>query len=717
MWSPNAMVGRIRGALADWAEEERRAFALWLPVAMGVGVLTYDTLLFEPALWIGPSLAGVTLALAVLARRVFPLLFVCAPIAAAALGFACAQLAAARVPPVETRLTNHATIVEGRIEAVEALPEGRRVTLSGVVLDGQSPPLTRLVRVRIRSNDFVAIGTGDRIRVRAIVRPPSPPAFPGGWDQQRDAFFGGMAGSGYALAPVEVLARDPPVGVAAKIQRAREAASDRIVAVIPGSAGPVAVGILIGSQTGIALADLTAFRDSGLAHILSVSGLHIAIVMGFAMATLRIGLALSMHASLFWPTRQLAAVGALVAGGAYTVFTGTQVPMIRCFIMALLFTLAVVSARRAMSLRGLGLAAAGIMLVEPDAVAGASFQMSFASVLALIAGFDALKPWMKRVEGKAWWRRVLAHLLAGAMTSLLAGGATMPFGVHHFGRVQIYFVIANMIAVPLTSLVVMPAGMIALLAMPFGLDWLPLVILGWGVDGVLWVARVTAAWPEATLTAPHIPAWGLATLAFGLIWLALWRRRMRLFGLVGVVVGLASPALDRPPDLLVSADGRLIGLRTDAGVFIQKMPGASKFTAEAWLRYWAARESRGFPATGTAAGGSIACVADSCLLGAHAGVLGALLVRGPGKPIGCEAASVIVAAEPARGLCPKPWPKLVDRFTVWRAGSAAIWLTPQGARIVTDREARGQRPWVPPPPTPRAHAPPKLPLADVDRAD
>jgi len=111
---------------------------------------------------------------------------------------------------------------------------------------------------------------------------------------------------------------------------------------------------------------------------------------------------------------------------------------------------------------------------------------------------------------------------------------------------------------------------------------------------------------------------------------------------------------------------------------------------------------------------SLRCDADACLLRPYADRPGALLARGAQHPNFCDQVSVIVSAEPARGLCPRPWPKLVDRFTVWRYGSAAIWLDADGARVITDRAERGDRPWVPPLPKPREAAVPMLPAAAVD---
>jgi competence protein ComEC len=269
------------------------------------------------------------------------------------------------------------------------------------------------------------------------------------------------------------------------------------------------------------------------------------------------------------------------------------------------------------------------------------------------------------------------------------------------------------------------------------LEALALVPMGWGAEAILWVARTTSALPDATIEVPHIPAWGLCIFSVGLAWLGLWRTRRRLAGLVLMVAGLASPLLDRPPDLLISDDGRLIAVRTPQGAFLQQTQGGSKFTRDAWAQYWAIGSFQMIPSSSSSPGvsgvsvaaragidglaklapddGSIHCEPDACLLRPYPDRPGAMLVRGALHPKFCDQSSVIVSAEPARGLCPRPWPALVDRFTVWRYGSVAIWLDRDGARVLTDRTERGDRPWVPPPPKPRKPATSTLPQAAVDR--
>lgn len=753
----------VRHAVADaWARaaqamvarlaEENGRLAPWLAVALGAGILVYFGLREEPPGWVVwlplPPLAA---ALALAPRR--PLLgWALGLVAAGTIGFAAAAWHGTHQPPALT-LPTRAVMVAGIVQSVDPLPNGQRVTLAEarLSLEGEwGPPLPRALRLRLQSRDPARPVPGDRVEVRALVRPPSPPAFPGAWDFQRTAWFSGLGGSGFAIGPAEVTRVG---GAAPPLAGLRTALESRVTEAIPGAAGAVAAALLTGRRSAIPEDDLVAMRDSGLAHLLSVSGLHIATVMALGFAVARTLLAAWPWLALRIDGKPAAAVVALAAGGFYLLLTGSQVPTLRSFLMAGVVTLAMLLGRRALSPRVLAAAAAAVLLMDPVQLLGPSFQMSFAAVLALIAGWEAARPrllrWQGREEGASRWARRLALAVLGlALTSVLAGAATTPPGLHHFGRLQVYGVAANALAVPLTSLLIMPAGMAAVALMPFGLEGLALLPMGWGVEGVLWVARGVAGWPGSAWTVRPLPPEGLAAFAFGLCWLCLWRTGWRALGVPIMAVGLCAGLLVRPPDMLVSNDARMIALRTEEGAFLERPPpgagSVSGFVRDVWLRNWGEagmqtlpRDEAGFTAPG------LACTTVSCRFrpepdGPEAVLLRALPAeeddeapRGgrTWKPLmldraaqaeACRSAAVVVAAEPVRGGCRGAL--VVDRFSVWRDGPHAIWLdAADGPRVASDRAWRGDRPWVPPPPRPRsqrrASSEAELPLAPAETLD
>ncbi|MCC6719029.1 MAG: ComEC/Rec2 family competence protein [Acetobacteraceae bacterium] len=698
--------------LSALADAERGRFAPFLAIALAAGAALYYVLAAEPGWRTGPAMATGGMTLVLLGRRHRGVLALGLLVAACGIGFSAAQWATGRAPP-QPGLPTRATIVTGSVAMVEPLPKGRRVTLAAPRL-GDAAPLSRTLRIRLRADDPVVAVPGDTLRVRAMLMAPSGAPLPGGWDIQFDAYHTGGGGFGYALNPAERLASAPPTGLKPRMRALQEAMMARIHAALPGPIGRLAAGLMVGGAGAIAPEDQAAFRGAGLSHLLAISGLHLGIAMGLVFAAVRLVLAACQWTALRLPTKAIAAVCALAAGGFYTLLTGAQVPMLRCFAAACLVTLAILAGRRAISLRAWALALVAVLLAAPYEVVRVSFQMSFAATLALIAGFEALRPWLTgiAVQGSRP-RRALAWLAALVLTSALAGTASAPYGAYHFGAVQLYYVIANMAAVPLTSVLVMPSAVLAMLLMPLHLEWLALVPMGWGVEGLRTIARTVSAWPQAVVPVPHIAPWGLAAYSLGLAWLALWRTRLRLLGVLPIAAGLLSAPLYRAPDLLVSSDARLIALRAGSVLYVERTGSASGFVLESWLQHLGLRDWRAMPPAGAASpDGAVACAARACTLRPRANGPAALLLRGPPDADACTA-DLAVSAEPLRLDCPGM--PAIDRFSVWREGSHAAWLEPAGPRIISDRRLRGDRPWVTPLPTRNRQPPgPLLPPARVD---
>jgi competence protein ComEC len=668
-----ALASRVRDAFAAWVCAESGRFVLFLPVFMSAGVVAYFAWPDEPQAIPAALMAAMALPAGVVARArpVVQAGLFCAGFAT--LGFASAQRATRAALPWAD-LPRHAVLVSGAIAAIDPLPVGRRVTLAAPSLDGAAP-LSRAVRIRLRDTDSTAFAAGDHLSVRALLLAPSPPAYPGGWDTQRDAYFAGMAGYGFALGSATLLSPAP----GARWQHVREAIAARIMTALPGTRGAIAATMLTGMGAAIPDADRAAFQTSGLAHLLAVAGLHGGIVMGLVYAALRRGLTLSEHAALFWPVKPIAASAALLAGLGYLALTGAHVPILRSFAMAALVTLAVLTGRRAISLRALGLAALALMLGAPALTMGVSFQMSFCAMLALIAGWEVLRPHLAWRQKSGFWRRQALHVVALAVTSALAGTACLPVAAYHFGSATAYYVPANLLAVPVTALWIMPWGLAGLALMPLGLHGLALAPMGWGIGVVLWIARSVAAWPYAVVPLPQMPPAALMAAVAGLVWLCLWRTRLRLAGLAFMAAGLAAAIWAPRPDIVVSADARLIAARSGGQVYVSAASGVSRYDRQTPRRIWGAA-AKELPAAGAN------CHDSACVL-AIAGrtVTVQLSAQAP-----CPAAGVVVSH--ARATCPAAL--VVDRLSTRSQGATSIRFTPSGPVILTDAEIRGDRPWV-----------------------
>jgi competence protein ComEC len=672
---------RLDAAINQWISAERGRFILFLPVFMASGIAIYFGRTTEPTATLALApLAGALLILAAVWHWPLPrAAALCLAFATA--GFANAWWQTSRAP-AWADLPTGGTVVSGTISAVELLPKGRRVTLLQPSLDGAAP-LDRTLRIRLRATDLLPLSAGDAVTLKALVRPPPPPDVPGGWDTQRDAFFAGLAGYGFATGPSALIAAAPP----AWWQGLRERIAARILAVLPGARGAIASTLLTGLGTSIPAADRAAFQDSGLAHLLAVAGLHIGIVMALVFGLVRLALSLCEYAALHWPVRRIASLAALAAGGLYLALTGAHLPILRSFAMASLFTLGILTGRRAVSLRSLAFAALLVLLWSPFDLMSVSFQMSFAAVLALIACADAASPWLARLRTGRWWSTPALYLAGLILTSLVAGTASLPFAAYHFGRATLTYVPANLLAVPLTAFWVLPCGLAALLLMPFGLERLALLPMGTGIDGLLAIAHTVAAWPGAARDVPQIPPQALALVAAGMAWLGLWRTRLRLAGLAPLTAGLLLPLFTTTPDIIISPHADVIAARLGDTILIEHARRATAFETDAPARLWGFDHAQDFPRSGLAAEGAAACDPNACRL--HIRTADAILLRSAGTlPCG---GTLLISAE-TLGTCDGT--PLADRALVRRAGAAAIRLTRTGPIVTTDQDQRGRRPWV-----------------------
>lgn len=595
----------------DWGQAvalEMRRAGLWLPVLMGAGIWVYFVLPAEPPPWttavaLPPAAAAV---LSSVRSRVLLRVAVFA-LAAVTLGYALALVAAHRVAaPVLDR--TRAVTIEGRVLTLDrSASEAPRVLLDRVTLFGiERQDTPGRVRVALLGTDFTeAPRPGEVLRVHGTLLPPGDPVEPGGFDFGARAFFEGIGAVGYSRNPALMVppaeAIHPAAGGAldrfrAWLASARMRMSDAIRSALPGASGAFAAAIMVGDRSGIAEADAEALRISSLAHLLAISGLHMGLLTGLVFTAMRIGLALPARIASRWPTKKIAAMAALMAGAGYLMLSGATVATQRAFVMVAVAFLAVLFDRPAISLRSLALAATIVLAARPISLFDVGFQMSFAATLALVAGYVELAR-LARARREAGWSRprhgLAARLLRAALvwagglvfTSLVAGAATAPFSTYHFNRLAPYGLVANLGAVPVMGLVIAPAAILAGMSAPLGLAAAPLGLMGRGIDWVLGVAHATAALPGADRVVQATAPGYLALVAFGGLWLALWRGGWRLAGIAPIAAGLALWGWQPPPRpmLIVAPGAALIGLMGPEGRALDRAKGQS-YAAETWLR-------------------------------------------------------------------------------------------------------------------------------------
>src|SRR5579883_797736 len=610
----------LRSWILEQLDAERGRWMLWLPVAMGLGIAVYFELPVEPALWLGPAIAaagGVAVALAPGGSKARAL---CIGVVAAAFGFGLATWRTADLAAPTLSRPLFSINVEGRIADIQRLPEGVRVVLENVRLKGNHVPPPEMMPARVRvslGKGAPKIGVGDRLLVLANLSQPAGPAAPGAFDFQRVAWYQQLGAVGYALAPAAIIDHAPPSGIIRLIDGLRADITERIMKAVPNPEGGVIAAMLTGEQTAVDKDVNQAMRDSGLAHILSISGLHIVFVVGLVMGLIRYGVALVPPLALRIDAKKIAAVIALLAALFYTALAGAPVPAQRSCAMAAFALLAILLDRTALSLRLVAWSAMIVLVAAPDALTGASFQMSFAAVIALIAAWEMGAGWRRRLHERAeqsrhrWLWRLAVAGGASLATTLIASIATGAFAAYHFNRVSLLGIVANMLGVPLTGFWIMPLGLIAMLLMPLGLEKWALIPMGWGIHWLDWIAATVAAFPQTATLVPSLPGASLWLLTLGGLWLCLWRRRWRLVGIPVIAVALL---LGPPPapDLLMSEDGRVLGLHDEKGIVHVASMRTDRFVAEAWARRSGQEGAKKWTVTAQEEAAGIGCHTGLC---------------------------------------------------------------------------------------------------------
>jgi competence protein ComEC len=451
-------------------------------------------------------------------------------------------------------------------------------------------------------------------------------------------------------------------------------------------------------------------RAAGLAHLLAISGLHIGLVTGILFFSLRALLVLIPGAALNHPIKKWAAGAALLGAGAYLLLTGATVPTQRAFLMTGLVLTAVMVDRAAISMRLVAWAAVVVLAVAPDSLMGPSFQMSFAAVVALIAVYESARHPLVILRGHGGIsRRIMIYGAGVLLTTLVAGMATAPFALYHFNRFASFGLIANLGAVPVTAFWIMPWAVVAYILTPFGLEHLALVPMGWGVDGVLAIARFVSTRPGASIWVSAMPPWGIASVAIGGLWLCLWRGRWRLAGPVVILVGMVSLAVYQPPDVLVAGNGKSFAVYDGSGELLFGGEKGSKFQREIWLRRSGNGERLALAKTRpknkrgknkrhnhqrTDTVRALKCDALGCVFQVRGREI-SLIYSPAAASEDCPRSDVVVSLQPlGRTKCRGPV-RVIDRFDLWREGAHAIWIDEAGmVRVETVAAMRGARPWV-----------------------
>ena len=570
-------MARVAAFLADGLLAQRGGLFPFVPLFLACGIGLFFSLRFEPlviALVARGFGGGVGLLWYLRSRSPFRPL-ICA-LSMVAIGFALGGMRTHVVagPVLDFRYYGPVT---GRVVAIDrSASDAVRITLDRVWLtDVPLAETPRRVRLSLHAKEQgVTPEPGMVVMTTGHLSPPSGAVEPGGFDFRRHAWFLRLGAVGYTRVPL-VLWEHAEAGQV--IFATRMAVSARIQDALPGATGAFATAILTGDRSAIPRDTLQALRDTNLAHLLAISGLHMGLLSAFVFAFVRLSLLLT-PIGLRWPVKKIAAASALVVAAGYLALSGGNVATERAFVMVAVMLVAILFDRRALSLRAVALAALIILVRNPEALLGSGFQMSFAATTALVAIFGAIRD--STVEMPK--HRVLRGAVSVFLSSAVAGAATAPFAMAHFNQIAQFGLLANLATVPLMGALVMPFGVLALALMPFGWEIVGLWGMQFGLDWILGVATEIAKWDGAVrpIKTPDPPV--LPLIAVGCLLIVIWQGRGRWLGGAPIVLAIALWVQSERPDVLISEGGALVGIMTDQGRALSRETG-SGFVASVWL--------------------------------------------------------------------------------------------------------------------------------------
>jgi competence protein ComEC len=687
---------------------EERAF-LVLPVIFGTGIGLYFTLDFEPAVWAAPlALAVICMGLLALRERMRDditvqrrhaiLQYALLALVIAATGFILAQHRtwSVHTPVLQERVSG--IELQGHIDSVERMRDGdTRIVLNRLQWEGgNTPPADqRPHRVRLnvkKGGDKLA--PGQDIEIKAHLLAPSPPVIPGGFDFQRYIYFESIGAVGYARKTPTILNKAANDYAGDWLGQLRHTIAGHIQA-LNLEHSHLITALMTGQRGGIAETDWDAMRHSGLAHMLAISGLHVGLAAGVIFFFARLIMASSPAIALYWPIKKIAAGLAIAGAFFYMLIVGATVPTQRACLMTGLFMLAIILDRTPISLRLVAFAALVVLAIAPESLMSASFQMSFAAVTGLVLFYDATRGWWRRAYSSSGMAgKCCLYLLGLSATSVVATAATAPFAIYHFQHTALYGIIANLLAVPIMSFLVMPMAVLGYIFMSFNAALAPLWLMDRGVHAILQIAHGFAEMPGAYARVQALPGLALLALVAALFVFVICTGRRRGLALIPALIGLIAILQYSPPHILINENGRLVMLRDWRGQGnLLATSGGESYTRKQWL----SRLGYGESSTALTIVGrdhtehDLPCDRQGCRFQLD-GHNVALSFKPYGKRADCRWADLLIARDPVKDRhCGAT--HIIDRFDVWADGAHSVRLDDKGISMTNVAQSRGQRPW------------------------
>jgi len=536
---------------------EKIQLPCWIPVFVAIGILIGFNI--NPiSYW---SLSSIILSL-LISRffcNILTINFILTSLCAISIGLLSIQLRIKAIDSPIIPFDNQFTKITGKIENITPLEHGYRILLSDLYIK-KLPKSKTPYKIRLTvKTELGDIKIGDIVKFSAILSKPMQPYLPNSYNFARDAYFKQIGAVGYSVSEFKVIGTDIK-SLKSKLNSLRNRIQLRVNQAIGSYNGSIATALMLNEYNNIDKEVLKDLRATGLAHILSVSGMHLSLVAAIFFFSSRFlincfeALALRIH------SKKIAATISLLGSLAYLLISGMEVAAIRSFIMTSMIIIAIIIDRTSNPMRAIAFAATIILIITPENIMHPSFQMSFAAVLALIACFEIFSKVKFDFSEFNLLQKILFYLLSVSLASLVAGLATAPFALYHFNQSSNYSILANLIAVPITSFWLMPCVVLTFLLYPLHLEFLSLYLMKFGIGLMLKIAHYIANLSYSVTAFAKITDFNLLIIVFGILWFCIWSSRLRLFGIIIIISGIISQAFVIRPDIFIDWQSKSIAV-------------------------------------------------------------------------------------------------------------------------------------------------------------
>ena len=485
---------------------------------------------------------------------------------------------------------NQFTYVIGTIDNITPLEHGYRVLLSKIYIPKLAKAKTPYkIRLTVKT-DINNAKIGDRVKLSAMLNKPMQPFLPDSYNFARDAYFKQIGAVGYSLSNLKIIGTDNK-SFQSKINSLRNHIQNRVNLAIGSYDGSIATALMLNEYSNIDKEVLKDLRATGLAHILSVSGMHLSLVAAIFFFSTRFILNCFEPIALHLHCKKIASFVSLLGSFAYLLISGMEVAAIRSFIMTSMIIVAIMIDRNSNPMRAIAFAATIILIITPENIIHPSFQMSFAAVLALIACFELFSKLKFDFAEFNLAQKILFYLLSLSLASLVAGLATMPFALYHFSQSSNYSILANLLAVPITSFCLMPLVVLTFLLYPLHLEILSLYPMKFGIELMLKISHYIAHLPHSVTAFAKITDINLLIIVFGMLWFCIWLSKIRFIGVIIILCGILSQSFVKQPDIFIDWDSKIIAVLNQRHQLIFLTKPLAKFKKQLLMNQLGVSES------------------------------------------------------------------------------------------------------------------------------